>query len=456
MTAIPQALPSLSPPAAALDTEQVTVRLRLTHRRTFPFLHGGVIHGLLCRVFGHELPAGLLPWVPESGRVGYEAGDGYVFALTVPRLGHDLVRAIEPRLHEIAAQRWRRAAGATLSGNFLVEEVAPSVGHREVVGAAPDGDELEAFAQSTEPVRLRFLSPLRLKRPRELKRAGAGFLDRECFPADHFLRRLYQRWHLVHHGAYPQASEIPEPPADAAARPGHLVWIDLPVVGAQDGKRMTIGGVMGDVELSGLTPPWRRLVASMQRLHAGASTHYGLGRYVLDEGSASLVGASVEAPARSHLEQLATGRHLARAADCEARRGRAGVDGVTPRAFLAGGAARLDHLATELRTGRYCPDPLRLVDGQALATVRDRIVQRALVEQLREPARALRTLRRRAGQGGEAVTVEDLVALLPMEPAVQLLRSFAEVPVYANGRRGERACEVEVVSPLRELFRAPP
>lgn len=203
---------------------------------------------------------------------------------------------------------------------------------------------------------------------------------------------------------------------------------------------------MGDILFEGLTPPWVALLDVMQSFHAGASTQYGLGRYVID-------GAGCEtrlAPATRHLDSVASCASLARALEREARTGGAGSDGVTPAAFVEGGARRLERIVDELRRGRFEPDPLRLVDGHAVPTVRDRVVQRALVEQLGPVVEALRRDRGRRDQ--RSLGVDDLLALLPGEPAVQLLWAFLNAPVVDGGETRARGDGLRVVSPLADLW----
>lgn len=415
---------------------RTTIRLCLTRRKRFRFHHGGVLHGLLCKALGHDLPPGLVLWAAESGRISYQAGDAYQFTVTLTGEARRQIAEIESALEKIATRAARRGPRRTLHGNFVLDSV--------------DSEELVQSPRHErgrdDDIRLRFVSPLRLKRPTELQIAGGTYLDARCFPPAHFLRRLYQRWHLLAHGSYPRPEEVPNPPSELAARAGHLVWTDLPLKGKSGTKRMTLGGVMGDVTLTGLTTPWVALLDVMQSFHAGASTQYGLGRYVLSNGS----GEIPQGPATRHIDAVASRGSLARALEQEARTGGAGIDEVTPEAFVAGGARRLERIADELRRGRFQPHPLRLVDGHAVPTVRDRVVQRALVEQLAPMVGALRGDRGRRDR--RSLDVDDLLALLPGEPAVQLLQAFSEAPVREGRDRRERGDDLRVVSPLADLW----
>ena len=423
---------------------ELEIRLRFTHRKQFPFHHGGVIHGLLCQLFGHDLPPGLLPWTPESGRIRYDAGDSYVFSLALVGEARRLEAQLEPALQRLAAQPAPKGPRRILGGNFLVESVERrSTGFGfELAGSLVDPPD--------EPLAVRFLSPLRLKRQKESRRRGGGFVDSTYFPADHFLRRLYQRWHVLSTGDYPPARSVPEPPPEARVRLGPLPWVDLPVRGTDPRRRLTLGGVQGRVTFTGLTAPWCRLLVLMQSLHAGASTHYGLGRYVVEPLHLDPTPFDPAAPSRRHLDPLASRRSLAQAVDREARRGPAGLDGVEPAELLAGGAAQLDVLEDELKSGRYQPEPLRLLGDRAVPTVRDRVVQRALVTQLEQPLEVLQ--RNRTRRRVEPWTACELAALFPGEPAIDLLGSFLACKVYYRGRFLPRPHDLEVVSPLTELL----
>lgn len=345
-----------------------------------------MLRGLLSRALRtHALPNGLVPFACELGRVRFEPGDPYHLAVTL--LGEDR-RLAEPLAEGLrrtgAEQRSRGGPPPTLGGNFEVEAFEPI--------PVPDPQAAAGDASAGDPLPLRFLAPFRLDRPPELKVRGAGYLNQDCFPAGHFLTRLWNRLFLVAHGRWPEAEEraaMPPIPAGAEAEPRGLVWLDVPVQGGPDKQRSyTLGGVLGEVALHGLTADWLPILAAGRLTHAGADTGFAFGAYEI-AGPAPLTGHPL-APARPFLEAAASEAALERALDhVLADSTAAGVDGVTPEALSDRRDPALAELAAEIRSGRYRPSALagwfqRKDDGGlrplAAPTVRDRAAQRAACE----------------------------------------------------------------------------
>lgn len=304
-----------------LRFERYSIRLRFTAPASFGhFLHGGVIHGLLGRALEtRELPAGLVPAVPESGRVAYGAGEPYHFGLTVPAGSASLRADLERGLREIAGKN-DLGRGLPIAGNFAVEEV-------EALPAVDLAAEVAALGERgiTE---LRFVAPLRLERPAGVAEKGASYLDRRYFPLGFFLDRLWRRLHLLAHRRWPTDAEreaaMPPLPADGETDPSGLVWIDLP----HPERGRTLGGALGRVSLSGLPESWLPFLVLGRHLHAGAATHFGFGRFVI--GGL----AEFEQPARSLYDLLAEPTRLARALEHVAEKSVAGgVDQISPERF---------------------------------------------------------------------------------------------------------------------------
>lgn len=86
---------------------------------------------------------------------------------------------------------------------------------------------------------------------------------------------------------------MPPLPGKAEADPDGLFWIDLP----QKERRRTLGGVLGRVDCRGVPEEWLPFLVLGRHLQAGASTHFGFGRYVVGD-----VLGPLETPARWLLE----------------------------------------------------------------------------------------------------------------------------------------------------------
>ena len=203
-----------------------------------------------------------------------------------------------------------KGAAPTLGGNFRLEAAAP-------LPPADPGAEAGALLDLGGPdksLTLRFLSPLRLERPEELQERGATFLNEDCFPTAHFLERLWARLFRFASGRFPTAEDragMPPLPPGLTAEPGHLLWLDLPVTGGPRKKPYTLGGVAGEVRLSGVPQEWLPLLVLGRHLHTGAGTAYGFGRYRIEGTATGFPEAFL--PAASALELAARREVLAEA-----------------------------------------------------------------------------------------------------------------------------------------------
>jgi CRISPR-associated protein Cas1 len=207
-----------------------------------------------------------------------------------------------------------------------------------------------------------------------------------------------------------------------------------------------------------------------QYVFAGEKTHYGLGRYVIEECYAA--EADPFRPARTLLSRLEP-ELLEEALDNVIEHSTApGVDGNTPEAYSEARDQIAEQVAAELRADSYRPSPLRgflaakdnaRVRALTVPTVRDRMVQRAAcellgpaIETLLEDcsyayrkgfsrAGAVRAIERAYEDGYRHVLDADiesffdavdwtqllskLDALFPFEPLVRLVEEWVKVPV---------------------------
>jgi hypothetical protein len=102
--------------------ERYRLTLRLTAQARFHFLHGAVVRGLLSRALAdHDLPVGVIPATPESGRATYQAGEAYHLGLTL--VGED--RALASDLLDGLSRAGRATPDGqrspTLGGNYELE-----------------------------------------------------------------------------------------------------------------------------------------------------------------------------------------------------------------------------------------------------------------------------------------------------------------------------------------------
>ena len=463
--------------------ERYLVRLRLTRPARFHFNHGGALMGLLCRALEtHELHAGAAPFACESGHVRFEPGDAYHFGLTLAggaREGFDAGR-FAASLSRIGSRPLDRGAPAPrLAGNFevIAAEQLPQ----------PNLKEETARLKGADSLTLRLLSPFRLARPHELKAKGAGFLNGDCFPPLHFMQRLAYRLFLLAHERYPEPrerAELEQLLARAAAPAVELrglLWLDIPLEGApgkheRQPKGYTLGGVVGRVTLRGVPESWLAPLILGQYVFAGEKTHYGLGRYVIEECVPSCADAFP--PARTLLERLSDPALLQSSLTHVIRHSVApGVDGQAPSDVSGVEDLLVSQVSAEIEAGSYRPAPLlgfvaRKDDARlrplAVPTVRDRMAQRAAcelltpsVETLLEDcsfayrkgfsrAGAARAIERAYDEGYRYVLDADiesffdavewerlfakLEALYPFEPLMGLIKEWVKAPVVFERR----------------------
>ena len=451
----------------------------MTRPAGFHFLHGGALNGLLCNALqGHPLPEGVVPFACESGRVRFEAGERYNIGVTLVGEARGLLDDLAAGLHRIGATEPDRTRPLpALCGNFEVVEVTTL--------PAPDLEqEATVLAGSGGTVTLQFLAPLRMERPRAQKLPGEGYLNASFFPVPHFLLRLWGR--LFRLAERRPASEAdrdalrPSLPAGAATRHPRLFWVDLPVPGegaanGSHGGGLRLGGVMGSIGLTGISPVWVPPLVLGQYLHAGEHVHFGLGRYRIAELATA---GDPFRPARSLLDRLTDPTLLRGALQhvvCHSTA--AGQGGGAPERVRDLAAPLVERLAQDLASGTYRPGALRgrLVpeDGGkvrplAIPTVRDRAAQRAVCELLspaidtllEDTPFAYRKGHSRAGaasaircahdEGFRVVLDADIAsffdavdwdrifikleALFPREPLIPLLEAWVTAPVVFGGR----------------------
>ncbi len=477
--------------------------LRMTRPARFRFFHGGALMGLVSAALGGHPPGRIgestwrrvVPVVCEMGRVRLEPGDTYRFGVTLFGDARALLDPLVGGIREIGRRRPDPSRPLpTLAGNFVLESVEAL--------AAPDLAAEAAALAGREEITLHFLSPLRLGLPRDLQRPGATFADARCFPAGHFLDRLWRRLFLLAVGRYPRFEERegarPELPEEVTADPSELLWLDVPIRGrrgadpARPGGK-TPGGVVGRVVFRGDLGPWLDALVAGQYAHAGAAVHYGLGRYrILEAGP---LRDDPFRPSRTLLEAMLDQDTLSEAAlQVVSRTTAPGVDGVGPDRFAENMAAELAELTRALRRGEYRPAPLLGVVTEegpgklralAIPTIRDRVAQKAACAVLEAPiealledcsyayrkgfsrSRAAFAVQRAYEEGFRYVLDADissffdavpwdrlaakLRALFPHEPLVDLLEGWIRAPVAFDGRilqRDRGLPQGAVISPM--------
>ncbi|NEX21453.1 CRISPR system precrRNA processing endoribonuclease RAMP protein Cas6 [Thiorhodococcus mannitoliphagus] len=215
-------------------------------------LESGAFFHLTINLFGPAI--GQVPYLihalAKAGERGIGSGQGR-FALT----------AVE-REQPIGADTWERVFEAGLGDYHQLD---------------PPGIELPA-APST--VSLRLITPLRIKR-------DGHFLGARDLSAADLLRALYQRVRRLAHlyGGDPEgfdAKRLSSAEDALLMQAGQLHWHDWTRFSSRQDKLMQMGGLVGEIALSGPDLPliWPVLWLG-QWTHIGKGTAFGLGGYRL-------------------------------------------------------------------------------------------------------------------------------------------------------------------------------
>ncbi len=222
---------------------------------------------------------------PQAGR-DHAAGETLTLGITL--LG-EAIRQVPYLIHalQLAGQRGLGRAQARFSVTRLEQETAPGSGTWQPVYEVAHGRftplPLAAPQVPASPdgaVRLRLLTPLRLKRQGALV-GPTQFSPREL------VFNLYGRLRLLaeHHGdaaGFPEREALLAAAATLILSDGQLRWHEWTRFSSRQHTLMELGGLLGEGTLSGPGLPnlWPLLWLG-QWVHAGKNTTFGLGAYHL-------------------------------------------------------------------------------------------------------------------------------------------------------------------------------
>ncbi len=481
------------------------LRLRFRFRREtrFHFFHHPALYAAVLDRLGTPdvFPRGVALYTPERARVRYAEGEAYHVGFAVAVDGPIAPRRLVTLLGSGPTTEFGRSTGAPFGNNLRLEGAFDLVASRALGREPPVPLTRKHLSQSIaelaarKEITIRFLSPLRILRTPITPKAHV--LDGEVFDVWRFLRGVrnsIQQWWP----GTPFANCLPEI-AEGEAKIATLVWnrmirADVPY------PRKRIIGSSGSVCLrfpDGVGP-WAEALLLAGVIGAGTVCNMGAGRFEIAEQP--LPVGWPPAPARTLLERAADFGNLdqARLALCKA--GPApGIDGLNREEFLDALTHDIGRIQHDLCSGQIRATPLaglllrerRDEDGReklrplALPTLRDRFLQRAIlqeltpaIDQLLEDSSfayrrgfAVRTAQRRVDElrrnGFTHVLDADirsffdtvdwaklrvrLEAYLGCDPVIDLLMAWVQAPVEFEGRTIPRDAGLPqgaVVSPL--------
>ncbi len=137
-------------------------------------------------------------------------------------------------------------------------------------------DIAETLEPQVETVKIRFLTPTRIKYNRDLV----------VEPEFHILiRSLLRRIKLVSHFHCPDSSgtldyrSYIEKAKSIRIKNNSTKWVDWERYSSRQQRRMKMGGFIGEVEYEGHIKPFNSILKAGEILHIGKGTSFGLGKY---------------------------------------------------------------------------------------------------------------------------------------------------------------------------------
>lgn len=474
------------------------------------FFHQPALGGLLRHLLDEgDLDPRLWLEAPDSGRCRFRRGERYRLHLySMPGMEPTLERLVD-RLRRLPVASVPLPSGG-LGPNLAFracEDLYSGEPYRGVAALA--AYDLERLRQETSAwadlpwVQLRFLSPVRLLRPKETREKTSGearfVRDRGELTGPLLGQRLHDTLAalLTLAGAPPAARQ----PSPLHGLDDDIAWVDA---GYRDrhGNVKPMGGVIGQVELAGIVPELLPALVLGQHLGIGQRRAFGWGRYRLEDAE----GRGTRPPRQTSLTVL---QRAADAVNVEraycwisdnprARGAYAGSpEDFSPFAMEYPGDADtlLDDITRELRDQTYRPPNLQGAVLQrpgkaprplAIPPFADRVAQRAVVQILSEDFEALhsegsfgyrrglsrlnardriQSLYRKGYRWFYEADIEDffdsvshprldtrLRSLLADDPVVDLLMAWVCAPVEYRGRIQQRPCGLPQGSPVSPML----
>ncbi|MDR7491963.1 MAG: CRISPR system precrRNA processing endoribonuclease RAMP protein Cas6 [Armatimonadota bacterium] len=213
---------------------------------------------------GRRIPGPLILDTGPWGAAAVEPGNLFALDFAVVDPEGALAPLVEEAVGRAAADGLGRARAVA---RVVASEPRPSM-----------ADELARWAGETaERLRLRLVSPLRLRRGGVLLR---GFALRAL--ARDLSLRLAALGH--YHGGLPWPAPWTEALAEAeraGVAEARTRWLEGVRYSARQGREIVTGGLVGEVCLEAVGPTLRQLLAAGTVLHAGKGASMGLGRLEL-------------------------------------------------------------------------------------------------------------------------------------------------------------------------------
>jgi group II intron reverse transcriptase/maturase/CRISPR-associated endonuclease Cas1 len=253
--------------------------------------HSGVLYAMLANAYGlgkgveSVMPDGMMPDAVEQCRTTLKAGEEYAFGLRIlalsAREARGCLQAIVSGLSQLSTSTPHKG-GHALGGNFEVARIDDLVAGCPWDAGEPHAipekhfEHEQSLLQERQNLTLRFVSPLRSKRPKKYVEKGGAFFDGRFFHAPAFLRRAHARVGNLGWSIAPLAE-----PLSVDVTSNELVWLDMTYGPAQ--SRKALGGAVGRVRLRIEGEGALQALVRGQYVGSGEATSFGLGCYRIEE-----------------------------------------------------------------------------------------------------------------------------------------------------------------------------
>lgn len=217
---------------------------------------------------------------PPIGRKDYKRGESLSFSMVL------IGQAIKQLPLVILA--WQRALsnglGKTRSQAKLIEVIVDAQEHPRIIYSADKGEVIAEHSALTLPgiadtdsLTILIETPLRIQKQGQIlfhDMSGRDFIMS-------LVRRYYllEEFHTEHYQA-PDFSELAKL-ARAVACETHFEWCDWTRYSNRQQQEMALGGVLGELKLTGYLQPFLPVIQIGQWFHAGNKTTFGMGRYAI-------------------------------------------------------------------------------------------------------------------------------------------------------------------------------
>ncbi len=352
----------------------VSFTLRIHHRFTPHFYHGGAIHGFLKTFLISDNLFDLIHIHPQdTGVPSFGSGEFFRFSLAVAgdQTSYPFIRELMLQGQDPGYFKETDILG----GNYELIEIRDlAVGKALDEGEMPTVLDAGFLAAESEKLgqykkfTLHFVNPLRITRQKPEKHHS--FFDEHHFDIDRFFKLLGRRIKVLCEELYDAKLHIPfaEPPELEVVQ-NQLFWMDAP------NPRFKSGGAIGRVTIAGDLRLWLPALILGQFFGVGQMLGYGMGHY-------RILGASI-----FDIERFWHPDWISRILDTENLQG--AYDYIKSKSKARYDEISISRLAEQVRSGEYAPSSLQgLVlksDGKkprflAIPNMSDRTLQRAVVQ----------------------------------------------------------------------------